>query len=77
MNLCCHCLAHPVSSDTMFANTVSRRENRCAQVNPRDFGWARAFLMAFRSEAHESLSYLFGLLGMVSCWLLFVTMLRK
>ena len=31
-NLCYHCLAHPVFSDMMFANTVSRRCNRCAQV---------------------------------------------
>ena len=54
-----HCLAHPVFSDTMFASTVSRRGNRCAQVCATDFGWARVFPMSSRSEAHETLSLLF------------------
>ena len=44
----------------MFASTVSRRGNRCAQVYTTDFGWARAFPMAFRSEAHENLLLLFA-----------------
>ena len=59
-NLHDHYLAHPVFSDTMFASTVSRRGNRCAQVYATDFGWARAFPMASRSEAHETLSLLFA-----------------
>ena len=60
LNLCYHCLAHPVFSDMMFASTVSRRGNRCAQVYATDFGWARAFPMASRSEAHETLFLLFA-----------------
>ena len=54
-NLHYHCLAHPVFSDTMFASTMSRRGNRCVQVYTTDFGWARAFPMASRSEAHKTL----------------------
>ena len=53
-------LAHPVFSDMMFVSPVSRMGNRCAQVYAKDFGWARAFPMAFRSEAHETLSLLFA-----------------
>ena len=59
-NLHYHCLAHPVFSDTMFASTVFRRFNICAQVYAADFGWARAFPMASRSEAHETLLLLFA-----------------
>ena len=59
-NLCYHDLEHPVFLDTMFASAVSRRCNRCAQVYTTDFGWARAFLMASRNEAHETLSLLFA-----------------
>ena len=58
-NLCYNCLTHPVFSDTMFASTVSRRGNRCEQVYATDFGWARAFPMASRYEAHETMSLLF------------------
>ena len=54
----CH-LAHLVFSDMIFANTVSRRGNKCAQVYATNFGWARAFPMTSRSEAHETLSLLF------------------
>ena len=43
----------------IFASTVPRKGNRCAQVYATDFGWARAFPMASRSEAHETLSLLF------------------
>ena len=39
----------------MFASTVSRRGNRCAQVYATDFGWARDFPISSRSEAHETL----------------------
>ena len=44
----------------MFAGTVSRKGNRCTQVYATDFGWARAFPMTFRSEAHETLLLLFA-----------------
>ena len=43
----------------MIANTVSRRDNKCAQVYATDFGWAMAFPMASRSKAHETLLLLF------------------
>ena len=59
-NLCNHHLAHPVFSGTIFASTVSRRGNRCEQVYVTDFGWARAFTVASRSEAHETLWLLFA-----------------
>ena len=59
-NFCYHCLAYSVFSDTMFASTVSRRGKRCAQVYATDFGWARAFPMASRSEADETLLLLFA-----------------
>ena len=58
-NLHCHHLAHPVFSNMMFASIVSRRGNKCAQVYATDFGWARAFPIASRSEAHETLSLLY------------------
>ena len=57
---CLHCLAPPVFSDIMFDSTASRRGNRCAHVFATDFGWARAFPMASRSEAHEIMSLLFA-----------------
>ena len=44
----------------MFASTVSRKDNKCAQVYDTDFGWARASPMASRSEAHETLLLLFA-----------------
>ena len=59
-NLWYHHLAYPVVSDTKIASTVSKRGNRCAQVYPTDFGWARAFPMASRNEAHVTLSLLFA-----------------
>ena len=59
-NLCYHHLAHPVFSDMLFVGTVFRRGNRCAQVFATDFGWARYFPMASRSEAPENSSLLFA-----------------
>ena len=47
----------------MFASTVSRSGNICAQVYATDFGWTRAFQMASRSKAHETLSLLFAIDG--------------
>ena len=47
----------------MFACTVFRRGNRCAQVHATDFAWDRAFPMASRSEAHETLFLLFAMDG--------------
>ena len=54
-----YCMAHPLFSDTMFANTMFRNSNRCVQEYATDFGWARAFPMASKSEAHETLLWLF------------------
>ena len=59
-------LAYPVFSDMLFTHTVSRRSNRCAQVYATDFGYAVAFPMASRSEAHETLSLLFAREGVPS-----------
>ena len=59
-NLCYCCLAYPLFSDMMFTGTVSRRGKRYAQVYAMDFGWDRAFPMACRSEAHETLLLLFA-----------------
>ena len=56
-NLWYHRLAYPIFSDTMFASTVSRRGNKCAQV------YDSAFPIASRSEAHETLSLLFVIGG--------------
>ena len=46
-------------SDTMFTNTVSRRQNKMAQVFASDFGWSRVYPMQAKGEAHEALSLLF------------------
>ena len=53
------CLANPVFLDMMFANTVSRRGSRCAQVYATNVGWGKIFPMASRSETHETLLLLF------------------
>ena len=44
----------------LFASTVSRRDNSCAQVYAIDFGWVRAFQITSNSEANEPLSLLFA-----------------
>ena len=59
-NLCYHYLAHPVFLDMMFIQTMSRRGNRGAQVYAIDFGWARAFPMASKSEAYVTLPLMFA-----------------
>ena len=54
----------------MFAIAVFRKGNKCAQVYATDFGLARAFPIASRSEAHETLLLLFawdGILLACSC----------
>ena len=38
-NLCYHFLIYPVFSDTVFASTVSRQGNHCAEVYATNFGW--------------------------------------
>ena len=44
---------------TLCLPVVSRKGNRCAQVYATDLEWDRAFQMASRSDAHETLSLLF------------------
>ena len=68
-DFCCCLLAHLVFLNTMFASTVSRRDNRCAQVSATNFWWARAFPMASRSEAHETLSLLFARDGVLPAFI--------
>ena len=53
----------------MFASTVSRRDNRCAQVYATDFGRARAFPIALRSIAHKALSLLFARDGVLPAYI--------
>ncbi len=52
-------LMHTVFTDMMFASTVSRQGNKMAQVYATFFGWARAYPMKLKGEAHETLSLLF------------------
>ncbi len=52
-------LPHTTFTDTMFAGMPSRSGNKCAQVYPTSFGWARAHPMTRKGEAHETLSLLF------------------
>ena len=47
-------------SDTLITDVKSRRGNRYAQVFCAQNGWARAFPMAKKSDAHEALSLLFA-----------------
>ena len=74
-NLCYHCLLLHVLSDMIFASIVSRKGNIWSQVYTNNFGWVRAFLMAPRSEEHETCHRC--LPRMVSCQLVFVTMPKR
>ena len=46
-------------TDTLEAGTLSRRQNRYAQVFGHRNGWVRAMPMKNKSDAHEALSQLF------------------
>ena len=52
-------LSRNLYSDTLFATTVSRSCNKCAQIFATDFGWSCLFSMKLKSKAHEVLSLLF------------------
>jgi hypothetical protein len=52
-------MPHRCFSDTMFAGTESKSGNKCAQVFATSFGWARAYPMKRKGDAHEALSLLF------------------
>ena len=47
-------------TDTMSSSVLSKNGNKYAQVFSTDFGWAKAFPMQRKSEAHEALSLLFS-----------------
>ena len=52
-------LLHNVYSDTLFATTVSRRGNRCAQIFATNNGCLCSSSIKLKSEAREMLSLLF------------------
>jgi hypothetical protein len=43
----------------MYSKTLSRKDNKAAQIFHTDFGFVRAFPMKKEKEAHESSSLLF------------------
>ncbi len=45
--------------DAMFASTMPRCGNKCAQIFTSDFRWSRAYSMKTKGEAHEVLSHMF------------------
>ena len=47
-------------TDTLESSVLSKRQNRYAQVFGSSWGWARAFPMKKKSDAHEALSLLFA-----------------
>ena len=50
-------------ADTLISGTVSKRGNKYAEIFATDFGWARAYPMKRKGEAHEALSLLFQRTG--------------
>ena len=50
-------------ADTLISGTVSMRGNKYAEIFATDFGWASAYPMKRKSEAHEALSLLFQRTG--------------
>jgi hypothetical protein len=48
-------LHHNVFHDTLKANVVSLRGNKCCEIYATDFGWSRVFPMAKESDVHETL----------------------
>ena len=52
-------LNHPLFSDTLIAGTKSKQGNKNAQVYGSSFGWCRAFPMAMKGDAHDTLPLLF------------------
>ena len=43
----------------MFAGTMSKRGNKCAQAYCTSYGWARAYPIKTKGCAHETLTRLF------------------
>ena len=52
-----------VFSDTLISGIVSKKGNKYAQIFATDFGWARAYPMKKKGEAHEALSFFFQRTG--------------
>ena len=52
-------LPRTVFTDTMFASTVSHQGNKMSQIYSTSFGWACAYPMKQKGEAHETLSLMF------------------
>ncbi len=52
-------LSHTFFNDTLFAGTPSNSGSKCAQAFSTSFGWARAYPMTRKGEAHETFSLLF------------------
>jgi hypothetical protein len=46
-------------SNTLFAGSVSRQDNKMAQAYAISFGWAHAHPMKRKGDAHETLSLVF------------------
>ena len=51
-------LAVEMFTDTLFSKVKSKRGNTCSQVFGTAGGWARAYPMKLKSQAHEALSLL-------------------
>ncbi len=43
----------------MFAGTLSRHSNECAQIFSSNFRWSRAYPAKIKGEAHDTLSLMF------------------
>jgi hypothetical protein len=52
-------MPHPVFGNTIFAGTESKNGNKCCQVFATNFGWARAYPLKQKGEAHEALLLMF------------------
>ncbi len=52
------CLHHTIFTDTMFASTLSRRSNKCAQIFSSDFRWSCAYPMKTKGEAQGIVPHL-------------------
>lgn len=59
------CLHHTIFTDTMFASTLSRRSNKCAQIFSSNFGWSCAYPMRTKGQAHDTLPLMFQCEGVL------------
>jgi hypothetical protein len=50
---------HTMFSNTLFAGSMSQRENKMAQSYAMSFGFAHAHPMKCKEDAHETLSLVF------------------